>query len=86
MTTHTSILPWEFPWTEEPGGLHSMGLQRVERDLATEYNSNKSLLLVPQPTCTPHSVLSDRIYFFRQDTPSFWDPYALFVGNLITIL
>ena len=27
MTTHSSILAWEVPWTEEPGGLQSMGLQ-----------------------------------------------------------
>ena len=27
MATHSSILAWKFPWTEEPGGLQSMGLQ-----------------------------------------------------------
>ena len=27
MATHSSILAWEIPWTEEPGGLQSMGLQ-----------------------------------------------------------
>ena len=27
--THSTILAWEIPWTEEPGGLQSMGLQRV---------------------------------------------------------
>ena len=27
--THSSILAWRFPWTEEPGGLQSMGSQRV---------------------------------------------------------
>ena len=32
MTTHSSILAWEIPWTEEPGGLQSMGLQRVGHD------------------------------------------------------
>ena len=32
MATHSSILPWEIPWTEEPGGLQSMGLQRVGHD------------------------------------------------------
>ena len=32
MTTHSSILAWEVPWTEEPRGLQSMGLQRVGRD------------------------------------------------------
>ena len=34
MTTHSSILAWETPWTEEPGGLQSMGLQRVRHDLS----------------------------------------------------
>ena len=29
MATHSSILAWRIPWTEEPGGLLSMGLQRV---------------------------------------------------------
>ena len=28
MATHCSILAWEMPWTEEPGGLQSMGLQK----------------------------------------------------------
>ena len=32
MATHSSILPWSIPWTEEPGGLQSMGLQRVGHD------------------------------------------------------
>ena len=29
MATYSSILAWEIPWTEEPGGLQSMGSQRV---------------------------------------------------------
>ena len=29
VTTHSSILAWEIPWTEEPGGLQSMGSQRA---------------------------------------------------------
>ena len=36
LTVHSSILPWEIPWTEEPGGLQSMGLQRVAHDLETK--------------------------------------------------
>ena len=32
MATHANILAWEIPWTEEPGGLHSMGLQRVRHE------------------------------------------------------
>ena len=30
MATHSSILAWKIPWTEEPGGLQSMGSQRVD--------------------------------------------------------
>ena len=36
MATHSSILAWRIPWTEEPGRLQSMGLQRVGHDLATK--------------------------------------------------
>ena len=36
MAMHSSILAREIPWTEEPGGLQSMGSQRVRHDLATE--------------------------------------------------
>ena len=32
MATHSSILAWRTPWTEEPGGLQSMGSQRVGHD------------------------------------------------------
>ena len=35
MATHSSILAWKVSWTEEPGGLQSMGLQRVRHDWAT---------------------------------------------------
>ena len=34
MTTLSSILAWEIPWTEEPGRLHFMGSQRAEHDRA----------------------------------------------------
>ena len=36
MATHSSILAWETPWREEPGGLQSMELQMVGHNLATE--------------------------------------------------
>ena len=36
MATHFSILAWEIPWTEEPGGLQSMGSQRVRPELPTK--------------------------------------------------
>ena len=35
MATHSSILVWEIPWSEEPGGLEYMGWQRVGHKVAT---------------------------------------------------
>ena len=32
MSTHSNTLAWEIPWTEESGGMQSMGSQRVEHD------------------------------------------------------
>ena len=37
VATHSSILAWRIPWTEDHGGLQSMGLQRVRHDLAIEH-------------------------------------------------
>ena len=36
MATHSTILTWEIPWSEKPGGLQSMGMQRVRHELATK--------------------------------------------------
>ena len=43
MATHSSILAWRIPWTEEPGGLQSMGLQRVRHEDTTERLSTEFL-------------------------------------------
>ena len=43
MVTHSSILAWEIPWTEEPGGLQSMGSQK-ESDM-TERLDNYSIMM-----------------------------------------
>ena len=41
VSTHASILAWEIPWTEEPGRLQSMGIQRVRHD--SNYSKNHNL-------------------------------------------
>ena len=50
MATHTTILAWETPWTEEPGGLHPWGHRRVKHDLATkeqqQQNTGSSAVLL----------------------------------------
>ena len=43
MTTHSSVLAWRIPWTEEPGRLQSMGLRRVGHDWATSLHFDFSL-------------------------------------------
>ena len=47
MATHSSILAWRIPWTEEPGGLQSMGSQRVRHDWATLLTYFSTLFSVP---------------------------------------
>ena len=42
MATHSSILAWEIPWTEEPSGLYSMGSQRVRLNLVSEHTGRAS--------------------------------------------
>ena len=42
MATHSSILDWRILWTEEPGGLQSMGSQRVRHNQATNTCTFKS--------------------------------------------
>ena len=39
MATHSSIITWRIPWTEEPGGLQPMGLHRVGHDWATKHST-----------------------------------------------
>ena len=48
--THSSILAWRIPWTEEPGGLQSIGLQGVEHDwsdLARTYRILQNCICLP---------------------------------------
>ena len=42
MATHSSILAWQIPWTEEPGRLQSMGWKK-ESDMTERLNNNNSL-------------------------------------------
>ena len=48
MATHSSIIALEIPWIEEPGGLQSMGLQRVRHDCA---RAMLSLAWTQTPSC-----------------------------------
>ena len=50
MATHSSILAFEIPWTEEHGRLQSMASQRVEHDLTTEHACTQKYPLVRDKT------------------------------------
>ena len=39
MAMYSTILAWKTPWTEEPGGLQSIGLQRIRHNLVTEHTA-----------------------------------------------
>ena len=54
MATHSSIFVWRIPWREEPGGLESMGSQRVGYDWA---NENTRMYIWHQTTSSLKSVL-----------------------------
>ena len=45
VVTHSSILAWEIPWTEEPGGLQPMGLQKSQTRLSDETTTNNKFNL-----------------------------------------
>ena len=53
MATHSNILAWRIPWTEEPGRLQCMGSQRGGHNLATEYPRMHALSNVWRPTQCP---------------------------------
>ena len=51
MTTHSSILAWEIPWTEEPGGLWSMGSQRIGHDQDTNNTKATKVAAINDAYC-----------------------------------
>ena len=64
MATHSRILSWRISWTEEPGGLQSMGTQRAghdRSDLACTHNCNKNSL--QRIKLDPQGHKSFKMYF-----------------------
>ena len=80
--SHSSILAWRIPWTEEPGGLQSMGPQRVGHDWATELTTltlTHRGSLVPPLVWSKPNLLSDLQYLFGFFFSSFFSP-SLFLS------
>ena len=61
--THSSILAWRIPWTEEPGRPPSMGSQRVRHDLATKKQQTPPVGQTPDEE-TWGSEMTTRVRFF----------------------
>ena len=78
MATHNSILAWRMPWTGEPGGLRSMGSQRVRHDWVTNTFTLSCFSLywklVPQRTLFPASFPNGCL-FFQIPKVREWGPY-----------
>ena len=75
MTTHSSILAWRIPWTEEPGGLQSTGSQRVRHDFACVHWTKLRDILVSITIVTNHHKLglkTPQIYIILQVRNSSW--------------
>ena len=70
MATHSSILAWRIPWTEEPGGLQSMELQRVGHDWANTQTHRHT-----QTHTDTHLASTAEIYFLtvlEAESPRSW--------------
>ena len=60
IATHSSILAWEIPWTEETGGLQSMGSQRIGHGRVTKQQQiSHPLMPTGSLPSNPHSSLSE---------------------------
>ena len=68
MATHSSILACETPWTEEPGGLQSLGSQRLRHDLVTK-QQQQEVLGSGDVSCHPpgaHRLLGEEDEYINQ--------------------
>ena len=66
MAVHSSILAWRIPWSEEPGGLLSMGSQRVGYDWVTKHTCNVQHIFRPN-TFSTYASEGFRLQFPLQD-------------------
>ena len=72
MATYSSILPWRIPWTEEPGGLESIGWQKVRHDWLHTHKGETDFLYTPYPHTWIASPLLPKLYtfFFNDESTS----------------
>ena len=63
MATHSSILAWRIPWTEEPGGLQSMGSRRIQHDWVTNNSFRCKQILRVRIKGEPMILQDSTLYF-----------------------
>ena len=63
MATYSSILAWKIPWTEEPGGLQSMGVIRVRHDGATDHTHTGNCEELENIWSRVYKLVGDKIFF-----------------------
>ena len=91
MTTHSSILAWEIPWTEEPGGPESMGSQKIQTRLSDEHTKTSSFSFLHTHThthththlfSTPSWLYSVLLSALLDTTPNvfFWSVNKFFIN------
>ena len=87
MVTHSSILPWGIPWTEEPGGLQSVGSQRVGHNWATnahtytKFKNRQSLSIMIEIRI---EVTSGKVFGWEENKGTFLgtgNVLSLYLGN-----
>ena len=67
MATNSSVLAWKIPWTEEPGGLQSIGSQRIGHDLVTKQQQKHiHIKLIVDFTMTYTYILNPLVKIFLQ--------------------
>ena len=77
MATHSSILAWRIPWTEEPGGLRSIGPQRVGHDWSDLAHTHSITYIIYLVSCLVYSLvwhLFSKNYVILHYL-IFWAPY-----------
>ena len=93
MATHSSILAWRIPWTEELGGLQSMGPQKARHDWATKTFFLEEVIrsgqqILPELDLWPNKrdprVLPYPFCHIRTWQKTFYEPGALYIKPVIT--
>ena len=86
MATHSTILVWKIPWTEEPGGLQSMGSKEVEHDWASEHRmSHKGGLMSIWWLLTLRVSMTQETWFSVQSISLIYFSFLILYWSLVDI-